>query len=276
MGDSAFKYAKSWSDLIKVIESLDVKGRWIFRGQAQDWPLASTLERSLSDWEIDLRLAPKIEHQLVREFRRQYDGEDRDLVMSDTLYCLALMQHHGAPTRLLDWTYSPFAATQFAIREGSTSGVLWCLNTAWNRKAVQEIVGDIAVSPRDVDESRNDSSFLPLFMPDIPKKFVLAENPLRLSQRLIIQQGVFLCQGDISDTFINNIIHLPGWDSERNVLKLYLAMDRKNLLKAAIHLQRMNLGSATLFPGLDGFGRSLKERLPHYHDYAKRGVGLPK
>jgi hypothetical protein len=276
MANFAVKCVNSWSELTKAIEALEVKGRWIFRGQAKDWPLATSLERALGGWKIELSHAPGIEHQLVREFKRKYDGEDGYLAERDTLYCLTLMQHHGAPTRLLDCTYSPFVAAQFAIGEGSTSAVLWCVNASWCHQVAEKVVGKKSVALRNIDQDRDDTSFTPLFMSKAPKKFVLPENPMRLSHRLIIQQGVFLCPGDISDTFINNLMDLPGYDSEKNILKVQLAMSRNNLLEAAAQLRRMNVDSATLFPGLDGFARSLKERLPHYHDYAKRSVGLPR
>ena len=272
MANFATKCVNSWSELNKAIAPL--KDLWVFRGQAEDWPLATSLERALNSWKIELSYGPVIEYQLVREFRRQYNGEDRYDVANDTLYCLALMQHHGAPTRLLDFTYSPFVGAQFAIGEGNRFGVLWCINTFWGDKAAGEVVGKQNVALRANDRTRNDKSFRSLFT-DTQKKFVLPENPLRLSQRFVIQKGVFLCAGDVADTFINNLKNLAGWNSEGNILKLRFDMNRNNLVEATNWLRKMNVGSATLFPGLDGFARSLKEQLPHYQDYAIRGVGLP-
>ncbi len=264
MVDFITECVNSWSELNEVLKALE--GKWVFRGQTYDWPLTTSLERALKDWEIELRYGPEIERNLVREFRRRYHGEDRNLVAEDTLYCLALMQHYGAPTRLLDWTYSPFVGAQFAIREGKKASILWCINATWCALAAEEVVGKESVALRNVDETRNDTSFVPLFMSSTRKKFVLPENPVKLSQRLIIQQGVFMCPGDIADTFVNNLTKLDGWGSENNVLKVHLTMNRDNLLEAVRQLLSMNVDSATLFPGLEGFARSLKERLPHYKD----------
>jgi len=73
----------------------------IYRGQRQNWKLASTLERALENWNIDLQNGPSIERELIREFRRRFRGDYQTRVDSDTLYCLAVMQHHGAPVSAL-------------------------------------------------------------------------------------------------------------------------------------------------------------------------------
>jgi hypothetical protein len=111
----------SWDQFNKFVLELksSVSEHWIYRGQPEDWELSSTIERALSNWRIDLEHATSIEFQTVREFRRRMREPQYQQVHSDILFCLALMQHHGAPTRLLDCTYSPFVAAAFAIQEGS-------------------------------------------------------------------------------------------------------------------------------------------------------------
>src|SRR5262249_56298785 len=109
------KTITSWTEFPRSVFDRET---WIFRGQSEDRPLATTLERRLLSWGIDLTRGPAIERALLREFRRRLRGEEYTRVKDDTLYCLALMQHHGAPTRLLDCTHSPFVAAQMAIKEG--------------------------------------------------------------------------------------------------------------------------------------------------------------
>ncbi|HEY2170736.1 MAG TPA: FRG domain-containing protein, partial [Candidatus Angelobacter sp.] len=91
--------------------------RWHYRGVLDNWNLKTSIERAAEDWHIDLKELPNLEKQLILEFKRachlsanlQLPNPD------DTLGWLALMQHHGTPTRLLDLTYSPFVAAYFAL-----------------------------------------------------------------------------------------------------------------------------------------------------------------
>ncbi len=87
-----------------------------------------------------------------------------------------------------------------------------------------------------------------------------------MNERLTLQQGLFLCPGDISKSFENNLKNLEGWDDGNNILKLNLKLDLsdKSRHEFANNLNRMNLNSAVLFPGLDGFGFSFQERILHY------------
>lgn len=262
----------SWSQFTDFLSRLS--GEWIYRGQHRDWELKTSLERSLDNWDVNLAEAPKIEEQLDREFRRQYRGDDQNVVNSDTFYRLALMQHHGAPTRLLDWTYSPFVAAKFAMEEGSKDAVVWCLNTVWNYKAAVEIAGKDEIKARNVDKLRTDESFRPLYMPKkTRKKFAYAENSTQLNERLIIQQGVFMCPGDVGATFLENLKAMRDWESEQNILKLRLKMTPQELIRLVVALRRMNVHSAVLFPGIDGFARSLHERIPLMRDFANRNIG---
>jgi hypothetical protein len=117
MPDPKNRDIDSWSAFYKFVR--DHKDhKWIYRGQTRDWPLATTIERTLNNWEIDMKNATSIEFQTIREFRRRMREPQHHRVHNDTLFCLALMQHHGAPTRLLDCTYSPFAAAAFAMEKG--------------------------------------------------------------------------------------------------------------------------------------------------------------
>lgn len=262
----------SWKNFIQLISKQ--KGRWVYRGQCEDWPLTTSLERSLGNWEIDSKARPEVERQIIREFRRQYRGSDESRVGADTLYCLALMQHHGAPTRLSDWTYSPFVAAKFAIEAAAKDAVIWCLHSSWCYQTAVSCAGQSCIEARNVDDLRDDSSFLPLYMPQSrKKKFVFLENSFHLNKRLIIQQGVFLCPGDISATFNDNLKAMSGWHLKENVVKLRLKMEAKQVREFAMMLRRMNINSAVLFPGLDGFARSLGESMFLYDDYSQRNIG---
>ena len=60
---------------------------------------------------------------------------------------------------------------------------------------------------------------------------------------------------------------------KNNVRKIVLDLEPKKLIQFARTLRGMNISSAALFPGLDGFSRSLGEHLFHYEKLAQMGAG---
>jgi hypothetical protein len=149
------------------------------------------------------------------------------------------------------------------------------MNTAWCHQAAVEIAGSQAIAARNIDSSRGDVSFRPLYIGDggARRKFVMSENPMQLSERLIIQQGVLMCPGDVAAGFVENLQAMTGWDSRSNLIKVRFNLERGDAMRFALTLRRMNVDSAVLFPGLDGFARSLRERLPLYVDLSRRMIG---
>ena len=71
-----------------------------------------------------------LELSLLRNFRKYAHGQPAPGIDS-IWHWLALGQHHGLPTRLIDWTYSPFVALHFATEhpdEYDRDGIVWCVN----------------------------------------------------------------------------------------------------------------------------------------------------
>jgi hypothetical protein len=92
----------------------------LLRGQrCRDWDMVPSLSR-LKPRTADITLID-VEQRLVSGFKRQsLPHLQRDL--KDERDVLAMAQHHGLATRLLDWTSNPFSALWFAVREQPITG----------------------------------------------------------------------------------------------------------------------------------------------------------
>src|SRR5690242_4737594 len=117
--------AVTWADFQKWATTLG--DTWSFRGHANaNWRLEATLERATTQLVAAIvgttfhlsqqRLRPgDHEKETLLEFQRGAHQHIQATPADDELMdWLALMQHHGAPTRLLDWTRSPYVALYFA------------------------------------------------------------------------------------------------------------------------------------------------------------------
>src|SRR5262249_26217196 len=106
---------------------------FFYRGQVnQKWKLESSLFRELEKKQENLQRCFQIEHDARNEFESQAHLHVNPSALpsqGDWLGWWALMQHYGAPTRLLDWTASPYVAAYFAVESGDeTDGLVWVLN----------------------------------------------------------------------------------------------------------------------------------------------------
>ncbi len=262
-------------------------GHWIFRGHERScWPLKTTLDRALSDYGYDhSKDAELVEDRLIREFKRRAHHYSQYLPLpDDTIQWLALMRHYGAPTRLLDCTYSFWVALYFSIEPKPTKhirsqpkrglicscgpAVLAIDAEAVRQKANEQLEPESGIKDllRQSGAEKSSFKFHKYFMPyrGRPVKamkdralnhFVYHLNPFHLNERISAQQGVFLCPGDIRGGFDENLraLKLPRGSLTQARIRLSSSERRK----ALVALRRMTVSRASLFPGLGGFASSL-------------------
>lgn len=119
-----------------------------FRGQSRrDWPLVSSLTRLIRE-PVDDREVLDIEERLVESFAKTahlyLPASLAEIEIYDKPTWWIVMQHYGAPTRLLDWTGSPFVAAYFAVedrRHWDADGSIWYFNITFMRDTTREKFG---------------------------------------------------------------------------------------------------------------------------------------
>lgn len=266
--------------------------KWIFRGQrnylqgtleldiskaVQDKPkpeLRTSLERLCDSLEIPLIKGDLLENghiiekNIITEFKRrfhQYSNYVPD--RNDNIEWLSIMRHHGAPTRLLDWNFSPYIALYFALHKSNKENgyAIWCIESEWARK--ESIEKFLKVKGCTEDDFKKSSYGL---NPDLLTKLLLKNlsnkkpqilfhktvfpiSPKLINRRLTVQKGLFMCPGDPTCTFEDNLKEMANY--EKNIEKIIIPEKLRIEFLAKLH--NMNITHATLFPDLDGFAFSL-------------------
>jgi hypothetical protein len=263
--------AQNWTDLLSIQKKYfqNKKGsQWIFKGhKCDEWHLKPTFERAVENIGgtmkdgIDGHNVLSLEDALIRRFKRQYHHFENDRIIPRTMECLALMQHHGAPTRLLDWTYSFYVSIFFAVEKAKDNFPcsIWAFDSSdkWLVKRVESLIPDLRKTIHKDNKIEKDETFKKIFQSDRKKRFVYLVNPYRLNERLVIQQGTFLCPGNLFSSFKDNLLDvIPDGDTMKLIIiKLDSKISERRKILGELH--RMNISRATLFPGLDGFAQSI-------------------
>jgi hypothetical protein len=243
-------------ELAATLSAHQGKEALIYRGQAgDDWTLKTRLARAVEEWQgdTDFESLISLEERLLRGFQRRahlflpaayLPPADQPLAW------MALMQHHGCPTRLLDWTRSFYVALYIAVSLlPEKDGLVWGLRPSLLRQT-QPPFEDPSVG--DFDESL----FHEHCCREAGFRWVSTLTPSLLSDRMHAQQGLFLFSNDPTA----DLIALPSDDeqgSEIDRLKVEIRRDLKPAVRQV--LLRMNLTAAALFPGIDGLGKLLQE-----------------
>lgn len=137
---------------------------------------------------------------------------------------LALAQHHGLPTRLLDWSHNPMVALYFAVRENpAVDGVVYGLGA----NTIPDIM-DAEIQPIDPLTISRDWQFI----------------SHRVSPRINAQESVFTVHANPTDVFQPQYL-------ERAIIPRTLKE------KFCFILHRYGMSAKVLFPGLDGLAKTI-------------------
>jgi hypothetical protein len=198
----------------------------------------------------------KHEDDLIRNFRK-YAFHRAD--MGDSVwYWLAMGQHHGLPTRMLDWSYSPLVSLHFVsadIELFDRDGVVWCVDYVESNKLLPNSLKGIldnADSNIFTAEMLSEAAIsLPAFERLSEDDFVVFLEPPSLDERIVNQYALF------------SLMSRPGSDLGQWLVEhphLYRRLIIPANLKWEVRdkLDQANITERVLFPGLDGLSRWLK------------------
>lgn len=265
-------HLKSWAEAREVGIRLP-NSVWRFRGQANaSWTLETRFEREAKRSRSSLLRSHSFERRIIYDFQRR-SHLHANSGQSDTVDCLALIQHHGGPTRLLDFSTSFYVAAFFAVETATNDAAIWCYNQTQLVLQLDKVRGSDYGDVNNMRQAFVDLAESIIANPRKSFNGVIEVEPYRLSERLSIQQGLFLFPCSIEIPFYMNLVATMGIEKDPKFLDLEFNQFMKinhgdiGLLKiiipkescedALFDLADMNVTANSLFPGLDGFARSL-------------------
>lgn len=200
-------------------------GDWLFRGVTKDryklCPSVGRFNVKQEDFQV-------FEKSIFDDFKKSsWNVLKRSI--EDNFQLLALAQHHGLPTRLLDWSRNPYIALYFACeRYPDCDGAIFALHTAGQDNLDDSV--DVPNSPFRID-----------------RNYIF--NPSVTTDRIEAQEGLF------------TILHTPFAPLEETkakrweLKKLLIPGNLKYEMRQGLSFQGIN--SARLFPGLDGMAQHI-------------------
>jgi hypothetical protein len=237
-------FAESWHEELGRHRS-----DFVFRGESD---AANRLTTSLMRLGGDYAA---LEQHLLRSFRRY--ASHREVPVDQLWNWLALAKHHDLPTRLLDWSYSPYVALHFVTAAAARldrDGAVWmvdfvrarehlppALRDALERTGANafsaESLAEVAPTLRDFDRLGDD--------------FVAFFEPPSLDQRIVNQYALFSLMPDPRT-------QLDQWVDRHPELARRLIVPAELKWEVRDKLDQANVTERVLFPGLDGLSRWLK------------------
>ena len=249
-------YDDSWQDDIQCYRS-----NYAFRGLSdKNYRLINALTRSYGN-------RSGLEYHLLRNFRKYAQLGDMGNTYSDWGW-MTLARHHGLPTRLLDWTYSPFIALHFAtsqIDKYETDGVIWQVDFV---KVNRMLPAPLITELHDVGANTFTIQMLEEAVPNIRKFDSMSDEdivcffePPSMDARIVNQFALFSVMSDHSSD-------LTGWLIQNPEVYRRIIIPKELKWEIRDKLDQANITERILFPGLDGLADWLSRH------YTLRNVSL--
>jgi hypothetical protein len=205
-----------------------------------------------------------LENHLLRAFRKY---AQRETVPGDSVWnWLAVGAHHGLPTRLLDWTYSPFVALHFATEDTQrfdVPGVIWAVDYIRTNEQLPDrlkrILADEGSNVFTAEMLGRAATTLSEFDRLSDTEFAVFLEPPSLDDRIVIQFALF-------SLVSNQRVSLDAWLARHPEAFRRIIIPADLKWEVRDKLDQANITERVLYPGLDGLSRWLKRY------YTTRGI----
>lgn len=235
------------------------RSSYLYRGLSNvNYHLETSLRRNCKNMQNQLEMS------ILRNFTK-YAAHNEGQLKESLWRQLAIGQHHGLPTRLLDWTYSPLIGLHFAMTSKDLSkmdesdSVLWKIDIREMNSLLPE---------RYINRLNDESAYLftiqmlnqladnfAAYDMDMQNKAMVLLEPPSIDQRIINQYSYFM----IVPAGINNIEEFLNKNTSNTVKYI---IDKKLKWRIRDMLDQMNINERIVYPGLDGLSMWIQR---HYY-----------
>jgi FRG domain len=256
---------QSVEDLIEQLNKLP--NNFFYRGIADArWSLESSLERIIGKkWSA--HEAKQFEEYSLAQFQSKFHLYDTENVKpTSKLAWLSIMQHYGVPTRLLDFTESPYVALYFALEKYRPQTEVDFAVFAFDYSAIMDCsIAHISSKDSAFTETRlsvheRQDEIFETVVDRFAYEIAWIAEPKQLNTRLDRQAGSFLLSGN-RGLRIQQILDSAPYSN----VKMYKFCIQYELYTAIFALLRkMNITSKSLYGDLDGLASSIRMQMQVY------------
>ena len=257
----------TWTEAKVLFDEIDQ--HFVFRGQRNsEWLLRTSIERTSF-----FAKSYHVEKDFVKDFQRGAFTYANNIPLpkdDDYLSWLSLMQHHGAPTRFLDFSFSPFIAAFFALENTDTNSAVWAIEKDHLKEDLHHKFKNGFKYHEDIFFDLKGEVFNRIFNEN-KISCVFPVRPFVTNKRFIQQQSVFVSLGNSNETFMQQLqkYFYPEY-LKNHVIKVVLPNEIKD--EALYDMNRMNINRCTLFSDLDGYSSYLKKYYELRHNGAQHKI----
>lgn len=256
--------------------------RFIFRGQNNSaYPvLPKVLRWDLKSDAEECTTYSQLEYNILDDFMAEASGFLPEIPISDISAWLEIAQHHGVPTRLLDFTENPLVALFFACKDSpNTDGCVWIVNQyTYNMvvlgKEMVILTEELKWAISNIIENCIVNKFKIVPVQEFNKNSILYPiiyKPCYRKERMKLQSSIFMIWGKDQralERLISNDLYMELGENKENqtrgvICQIIIPKNKKEYILQQLDL--LGINEKLIFPGLDGIGRYINQKYLSAH-----------